>query len=190
MDTTVQLNGRNFMYRVLVVMAILLVGCGKAEVETVDGEARGAEALRPLKSSLQTALLEGLSEGPEGAIAVCRERAPELAAQAGGAGVLVGRTSHKLRNPDNAPKPWMRPLLNAYVADPADTTPRVVDLPDGGMGYVEPIYVKALCLGCHGETVAPSVEETIAELYPEDQATGFEKGDFRGLFWVEFAASD
>jgi len=25
-------------------------------------------------------------------------------------------------------------------------------------------------------------------LYPDDQATGFSEGDFRGVFWVEFQA--
>jgi hypothetical protein len=183
------------MYRTLFVFSILLVGCAQTETQTEEfdtavWETRGAEALAPLKSSLQTALLEGLADGPESTIAVCRELAPSLTRDASVNGIEVGRTSHRLRNPNNEPRPWMRPLLNSYVASPGDTTPRVVKLESGGVGYAEPIYLKALCLGCHGAEMAPSVAETITELYPDDQATGFENGDFRGLFWVEFAASE
>jgi hypothetical protein len=51
---------------------------------------------------------------------------------------------------------------------------------DGRTGYVEPIYVKPVCLACHGGNVDPGVKAKLAELYPEDQATGFREGDFRG----------
>jgi hypothetical protein len=179
---------RGNMIRLLIVLVVLLAGCAKSKPDTAEWQARGTDAVRPLKSSLQVAMLNGLAEGPESAIAVCREKAPELAAKASSDGVRVGRTSHKLRNPANAPKPWMLPLLNAYQAAPGDTTPKVVALEGGGVGYVEPIYVRALCVGCHGAPLAPSVTETIADLYPEDQATGYKTGDFRGIFWVEFDA--
>jgi hypothetical protein len=33
------------------------------------------------------------------------------------------------------------------------------------------------------------VASSIAELYPDDEATGFSAGDFRGVFWVEFPDS-
>lgn len=174
------------MMRMLIILAALAAGCEQSETDTEAWKERGAEALRPLKSNLQAALLDGLAEGPENAITVCRELAPQLAEEASSDGIHMGRTSHRLRNPANAPKPWMLPLLNAYVADPGDTASKVVELADGGIGYVEPIHVRALCLGCHGEPLAASVEETIAELYPEDRATGFRNGDFRGMYWVEF----
>lgn len=178
------------MARVLVVLMVLVLGCAKAEPDIEEWSVRGAEAVKPLKTSLQVALLNGLAEGPENAISVCRIKAPELAEKAGDEGIRVGRTSHRLRNPANAPKKWMLPLLNAYVAAPEDTAPKVVRLDDGGVGYVEPIYTRALCIGCHGAPLSDSVKETIAELYPEDQATGFEPGDLRGMFWVEFDAAE
>ena len=43
-----------------------------------------------------------------------------------------------------------------------------------------------LCLQCHGEVLDPAVAGKIAELYPDDQATGFIDGDLRGVFWVEY----
>jgi hypothetical protein len=32
----------------------------------------------------------------------------------------------------------------------------------------------------------PDIAAKIDELYPDDEATGFSEGDFRGVFWVEF----
>jgi hypothetical protein len=150
----------------------------------------GAATLRPFKRELLAALTAGLADGAANAIDVCRLQAPALAAAAGGAGITVGRTSHKLRNPANAPRAWLEPLLAARLADPGDREPRTVSLPGGGSGYVEPIYVQPMCLACHGESLAPEVQAELGKLYPQDQATGFREGDFRGLFWVEFAPPD
>ena len=54
------------------------------------------------------------------------------------------------------------------------------------MGYAEPIIVQPLCLSCHGNVLAPEVANHIEEAYPDDQATGFEIGDLRGVYWVAF----
>jgi hypothetical protein len=43
-----------------------------------------------------------------------------------------------------------------------------------------------LCLTCHGSNLDADIAASIAERYPEDRATGFEAGDLRGVFWVEF----
>jgi hypothetical protein len=59
-----------------------------------------------------------------------------------------------------------------------------VELEDGRFGYVEPIRVEKVCLMCHGAEVPPPIAERIASLYPDDEATGFKEGDFRGLFWI------
>lgn len=150
--------------------------------------ARGAQTVAPLKRELLAALQEALARGgPEQAIDVCRLRAPEIAAQASSPAVRVGRTSDRLRNPANAPADWMRPLLDAYRANPQERAPRVVHLADGRVGYAEPIFVQPLCLACHGETLTPALRERLAARYPDDRATGYRAGDFRGLVYAEFA---
>jgi hypothetical protein len=148
---------------------------------------RGAATLAPFKESLMAALREGLEQGAENAIQVCRVRAPELAAAAGSPAARVGRTSHRLRNPANAPRPWMEPILAEYRSEGGGRGPRVVPLPDGRIGYAEPIFVQPMCLQCHGETLRPEVRERLRRLYPGDRAVGFRGGEFRGIFWVEFA---
>lgn len=84
----------------------------------------------------------------------------------------------------------VRPVLDAYVADPSDRTPVTTALPDGRSAYVEPILTQPLCLTCHGKVLAPEVAARIRELYPEDEAVGFEVGDLRGVFWVELPAPE
>ena len=159
---------------------------------TIPAEApetgRGAELLKPFKNELQGALRAGLSQGPDEAIGVCKTRAPEIAESLSTDGVRMGRTSHKLRNPSNTAPEWVGPILEAYLSDPASRHPREIALPEGRFGYAEPIMIKTVCLACHGENVAPEVASRIAEHYPNDRATGFKNGDFRGLFWVEYPA--
>ncbi len=89
---------------------------------------------------------------------------------------------------DNASPAWVAPILEGYLADREDRRPRVASLADDRIGYVEPILLQPLCLGCHGAALAPEVEARIDALYPDDQATGFEVGELRGVFWVEFPA--
>ena len=140
---------------------------------------RGAELLKPFKQQLQRALREGLARGPAEAIAACRTKAPEIAASLSEGEIRVGRASHRLRNPANA-------LLDAYRSDPSARAGRAVALDERRRGYVEPIFVQALCLTCHGESLSESISSRLSELYPEDRAVGYQVGDLRGVFWVEF----
>jgi len=152
---------------------------------------RGAAAVTGLKQGLVAELSAALaSGGPENAIEVCRVRAPALAAEASRAGVRVGRTSHKLRNRDNAPPDWVAPLLQRYVAGELVNEPTVVALDDGRGGYVEPLYTAPMCLTCHGEAIAPAIAEKLGVLYPDDRAIGFRAGELRGVAWAELDASD
>ncbi len=150
-------------------------------------KAIGAEALKPFKQQLMSALVKGLKEGPLSALEICKDQAPKIAAEAGTDSITIGRTSHRLRNQANAPEPWMEPLLEKYAGDPEMTAATLVALPAGGHGYVEPITVRAACLKCHGEALDPAVAKKIDALYPDDTARGFKEGDFRGLFWVKIA---
>lgn len=169
-----------------VIVLLSLSFLAAAPLDEAQWKTRGSEVLRPFKETLQAELKASMQKGPTEAIAVCREVAPELARKASSDFVAVGRSSHKLRNPANAPRPWVKPLIDAYAADPAMREPRVVDLGEGRVGYVEPIVIQPVCLVCHGETTAPAVQKKLQELYPDDAATGFHNGDFRGVFWIEF----
>lgn len=149
----------------------------KAEQQKCE-EAVKAMAGR-LMGELTTALDSG---GPTGAIEVCRTRAPEIAAAISNQyGLLIGRTSFRLRNPANAPPEWAAKLVADRVSEPTWLAG-----PNGRLGGLLPIRLKAECGMCHGprEQIAPEVLSTLEESYPDDAATGFKVGDLRGWFWV------
>jgi len=171
----------------------LLVGLFTAPAATAErgtDQARGAALLAPFKKNLQQALLEGMAQGATEAVGACRVKAPEIANDLSRDDVRVGRSSHRLRNPANAPPDWVKPLLDGFAAAPSDRSPKSRALPDGRVGYVEPIITQPLCLTCHGDSLEPNVAARIESLYPEDHAVGFRTGDLRGVFWVEFPGTD
>jgi hypothetical protein len=155
-------------------------------VIATDGvEQRLGLAVDEVRVALGSALKAALADGPETAIDVCRVEAPRLAQQASTDEITVGRTSHRLRNPANAPETWMLPFIAEFQAlDAAPGRSRTVDLGARGTGYVEAIYTQPLCLTCHGENVDPALLKKIREHYPDDAATGFRAGELRGLFWA------
>ena len=122
-------------------------------------------------------------DGPVKAVEVCRGEAHPLSdAVAKEQGVAIGRTSHKLRNPLNAPPDWARPLVDARR-----DTPAFLAASDGRLGVLAPIRLKATCLVCHGDPAKldPAVKTALATGYPRDEALGFSEGDLRGWFWIE-----
>lgn len=185
----------NATKHVLVAWVVLgVLGCTPDSADTEaqsegTATARGAEILAPLKQELKQALLTGMQEGPVHAISVCKDQAPVIAASLSVAGTRIGRTSHRLRNPANVAPGWVDAALQSYLKKGADRTPVTVSLPNAREGYVEPIVLQPLCVVCHGKSLAPEVEAQINATYPEDAATGFEVGDLRGVFWVEYSAS-
>ena len=175
------------MLKVALMSALILVlASATAPPEEAVWLERGADVVRPFKQQLKSELIEGMKKGAVNAIEVCSMKAPAIADSITSEDLLVGRTSHKVRNPSNSPQPWVEPLLQAYLDDPNDRSPKVVALENGRVGYVEPINTQPVCLTYHGSSIEEATRAAITKLYPDDQATGFDKDDLRGLFWVEF----
>lgn len=147
---------------------------------------KGNELLGPFKANLQAALGSGMSQGVLEAIGVCQIQAPDIADSLSQDKILVGRSSHRLRNPDNAAPDWVEPIMQSYLTESSDREPQVVLLAGDRLGYVEPITLQPMCTACHGESLSGEVAMRISELYPEDQAVGFKAGDLRGVFWLEY----
>lgn len=152
-------------------------------------EERAAQYLMPFKKELMSTLQTTMKEkGAVAAVQVCNEKAPAILKskleQLRQEGVEFGRTTHKLRNQHNAPRPWVDSYLEKFKKGEL-TSAQVVKISDNRVGYLEPIMTQPACLNCHGEKIAPEVESIISQKYPKDQARGFKVGDFRGLFWLE-----
>ena len=170
-----------------IAQCLLIVGLVASQTLAEDSaNGHGAELLMPFKQQLKQALLAGLAQGPDKAIAACKVEAPRIAAELSTDGIVIGRSSHRLRNPANEAPAWVAPVLDAYVATPGDLEPVGVSLPGGRAGYVEPIRMQPLCLTCHGDVKDPVLLERIEADYPQDRATGFEAGELRGVFWIEY----
>lgn len=149
--------------------------------------ARASDAVDRLQRALSRRLMEELFDAPN-AVLVCRDEAPGLTAEVAAAhGVTLGRTSHRLRNRENAPRPWAAGLVARAAARPAAEARAVaLDLGDR-IGYLRPISTGEPCLKCHGPaaTLSPGVRAALQGAYPADGATDFAAGDLRGFFWAE-----
>jgi len=165
-----------------------------------DIVARGNELsqslLKQLKGMLETTIQQS---GPVSAIGLCKQVAlptTEAVGASAGEGVTVRRTTTKLRNPKNAPDKidsqvleHLKELLE-QKEEAADVPPApvVVKTADGAFRYYKPIFIQQACLTCHGDpaTMPDDLREALSTAYPEDKATGYELGDFRGVVSVTF----
>lgn len=175
----------------LVALLALATGasCNKPQTAAETDEqiaTRARASLAPFKTKLREALVSSMADGgPEASIDVCGVIAPKLASEASTGGVRMGRAADKRRNQKNTAPPWAAPLMADLAREPKDAAFKVARLDEGRVGYVETILTQPLCLTCHGDTIAPNVAARINERYPNDKATKFHAGDFRGVFWIE-----
>lgn len=162
----------------------------KSHVETSRAAAK--ELQTTLVGELQAAMKAG---GPMKAIQVCNTKAPAIAAEISKKhGFKIGRTSLKIRNPNNAPDAWEKKVLadfekrKANGEDPTKLEHYEMVKQDGKSSFR---YMKALpipegapCPVCHGAKIDPALAAKLKELYPKDQATGFKVGDLRGAITI------
>lgn len=153
-----------------------------------EAESTIAFLQRRLGARLKSELERG---GPVDAVAVCRDSAQIMTADVAEQwGIQVGRTSHRLRNPGNAPRPWAATYVAAVDsgAKASQVKSILVDL-DDRVGVLQPIPTAALCVQCHGapDSLSTDMKRILRESYPEDRAVGFAEGDLRGFFWAEAA---
>ena len=155
-----------------------------------DSRATVKEFMQQLKGELQKGMQEG---GPVTAIAVCKDKAPAIAAALGESkGLRVGRTSLRVRNPLNSPDVWEKAVLEKFEQrklageDPAGIEfYAAAEQEDKTVfRYMKAIPTAELCVVCHGAELAPELEAKLAELYPQDQARGYQPGDLRGAFTI------
>ncbi|MCB1328100.1 MAG: DUF3365 domain-containing protein [Maritimibacter sp.] len=170
--------------------------------EDIDAlKTEAAEIIAAFSQELQGALMSAMKEGgPVNAINICNEKAPEIAAAAeASSGWSVARSSHKLRNPENAPDAYTAAAIADFTAreaagETAKGLAQAEIVEENGQKVFR--FVKAIptgqpCLNCHGgEDVKPEVVAKLAELYPDDAARGFSVDQMRGVFTLSKVISD
>jgi hypothetical protein len=141
-------------------------------------------------------LAEAMAKGgPAGALSVCSEKAPQIAKEVAAAhGVTLRRATHKPRNPKNAADEVEKAALETFMAalvKKEPLQPQVITNADGSRALLAPIVLwNPLCLPCHGTPEQDIAAEVLQKLYPDDPATGFQLGDLRRLWRINFPASD
>lgn len=161
------------------------------------------DAARKIAVSMPPKLLEVLDEeiqkaGPEGAIGVCREKAPAMAkALSEKSGWAIRRVSLRNRNPKAMPDAWEKSVLEDFDRRAA-AGEKVMGLEKGEQvsegdrqvyRYMKALPTQDLCLQCHGaaDKISPAVQAKLKELYPDDKATGYRAGEVRGAITLKKA---
>ena len=167
-----------------------------ARAETTPEQLQQARTIvKAYASSLQGTLKPAMqSGGPLAAITACNHSAKGIEQQAAEqSGWQVGRTSLKVRNPANQPDQWELATLKAFEQRKAqgedintiEFSETIVINGKNTYRYMKAIPTAKLCLSCHGKNINQDVATKLKQLYPSDQAIGFNSGDIRGAFTVQ-----
>jgi type IV secretory pathway TrbL component len=165
-----------------------------AQAALVEDARKASAALtQKLGGELKAALA---AQGPHGAVSVCKERAPQIAADVSRQfGVEAKRVSPKNRNPAGVPDAWeaeaqagLEKRLAAGEKPETLDTWQIVQTPTGQQfRYAKALPVQQMCLSCHGDPAAipDAVKARLASEYPLDKATGYAPGMLRGIVSIK-----
>jgi len=179
----------------LVLAAALLIGLqAQAQDAPWLAEARRVAGTVPPKL-LQVLQAEIAKGGPESAVAVCREKAPQMAKAASAeTGWAIRRVSLRNRNPKAVPDAWERAALEdfdrrAAAGESPATLEKWEVVSSNGHSeyrYMKALPVQPLCLSCHGpvEQLSPAVRQQLQLHYPQDRGTGYAVGQIRGAMTI------
>jgi len=172
------------MFPTVVLLALPLISYSDDSALLLKSRALTAE----YATQLQAALLETIStSGPVAAIDVCKDRAPAIQSElARLSGANIRRTSLKFRNPGNAPDDWETVALETFASSNQKEILETTAF--GATRYMKAIPTGAVCLACHGEQLAPAIEQALDTAYPHDRARGYSLGEIRGAFSITWPA--
>ena len=184
------------------IVTLLLAGCSTYGPESETAQPGQVEESREVAKALVTQLggklkAELSANGPESAVSVCKEAAPQIAASLSRqSGWKVGRVGTRVRNArTGTPDAWETKALATFSArmqqgEKPDSMElaEVVTEPSGKyLRYAKAIALQPMCLTCHGplDSIPQGVRARLQADYPLDQATGYTVGELRGAVVVK-----
>lgn len=183
--------------------AVLVVAALCMSLPALAQDAPWLTDARKVASSVPPKLLEVLStqiakDGPASAMAVCSEKAPQMAKAASEqSGWAIRRVSLLNRNPKAVPDVWEQAALEDFdrrtAAGEKPATLEKYEVVEAASGkeyrYMKALPTQQVCLACHGtsDKINPEVAEKIHTLYPADKATGYAIGQIRGAITIRKA---
>jgi len=184
------------------ILTLLLAGCATSGTESETAQPGQIEESRDVAKALAMQLggrlkAELSANGPESAVSVCKEIAPQIAASLSKqTGWEVGRVGTRVRNvKTGTPDAWEAKALATFSermkqGEKPDTMElaEVVTEPSGKyLRYAKAMAVQPMCLTCHGpvESIPEGVRARLQAEYPMDKATGYKVGELRGAIVVK-----
>jgi cytochrome c553 len=155
---------------------------------------KGMEVVTAAQGVLGKKLMTAIQErGPEGAIAFCKAAATGLTDSVGiMKNAAVKRVTDKPRNTANQATVEEVGFITAFkrqVENNGEIRPITKEMNEDEVYFYYPIVTNAMCLQCHGtpnKEVTAAVGATLATLYPQDQATGYDIQQVRGMWRIQF----
>lgn len=150
------------------------------------GNEISSASFQALSGHLGKAMGQG---GPLHALSYCNSKAiPLTDSLSGNWQVSIKRTSSKIRNSANTPSERERSILADFEKRPPSPN-SFIHRTDSSISFYKPIQLTGACLTCHGtpgQELSMELNQEIKELYPNDAATHYQNGAFRGMWVVEF----
>ena len=180
-------------------MSMIFTAQANAQTDTAKSEKKAAvKEAKAITKSFGGALKKELKKamkagGPINALDVCNTKASPITKQAAiDHKAMVTRVSLKNRNPENFPNEWQKLVLEDFDARAAKGESvkkmgfsKIVE-EDGKktLRFMKALPTGGACLDCHGTEIDADVQAKLKELYPEDKAVGYDKGQVRGAIVV------
>ena len=155
---------------------------------------RGDNIAKHTKAAFQTALKKAIkSNGMEYAISFCNIEAMQITDSVSNAqNAQIRRLAKKYRNPLNETNEAESEIYKSYLLEwlqRETLNAKIIPNEQGHPVYYRPIGIEAVCLNCHGVPgvdIPSPLTEKIAQLYPNDKAINFQKGELRGMWAIRF----
>lgn len=154
----------------------------------------GVKYINMLGGTLKSQLKAQLEADPSGmgAIGFCTAEAQRITDEVNTQlpdHATVRRTSLRTRNSINKPDAKdvevMKEIEASIKNKNAAATMVTQVKTEEGTRYYKPLIAEAACLKCHGENVSPEIQAVIQTSYPEDNASHYTLGSFRGVIVSE-----
>jgi len=182
----------NLVNHSLFLILFLLVASIHATAEEITNKANlESEAMGIVKKfagSLKPQLKKAIqSGGLEQAVNICSVEAPKIARELSEqTDWNIKRVSLKPRNNNAVPNDSEEKILQQFnqrqIQGESPSTITYSEITNNKFRFMKAQSVEAICLNCHGKSVAPNVKNVIKQHYPEDSAMGYSLGQIRGAF--------
>lgn len=184
-----------------IIITVSIFGCQNRETRSQKTlskddisiyEKKGGELVEATQRELASNLVGAIQEkGTEGALEFCNIQAiPLTDSMSVALEAHLKRVTDQPRNPDNlANKSELEYIRSAKLdlSEGKEVSPSIQYINEKVTGYY-PIITNQLCMQCHGKEgsqIDNATLEKIKTLYPDDQATGYDIGELRGIWVVE-----